>query len=168
VDNSQLLIKYRNIDTAYNIKRLTERFKVEGVSASRLVLEGESPHSELFERYNDVDIALDTFPYSGGVTTYEALWMGVPVITVPGATFASRHSQSHLMTIGYPELVAKDQDHYVELAIELAHDQERLSRIRSQLRQKMAASPTCDTQKFANDFGALMRDIWRKWCTQQL
>ena len=70
VDNSQLLIKYRNIDTAYNIKRLTERFKVEGVSASRLVLEGESPHSELFERYNDVDIARDTFPYSGGVTEW--------------------------------------------------------------------------------------------------
>jgi predicted O-linked N-acetylglucosamine transferase (SPINDLY family) len=168
VDNSQLLIKYRNIDAAYNIKRLTERFKVEGVSASRLVLEGESPHAELFERYNDVDIALDTFPYSGGVTTYEALWMGVPVITVPGTTFASRHSLSHLMTIGYPEFIAKDQSHYVELATQLAHDQKRLLNIRSQLRQKMAASPTCNTQKFAKDFGALMRDIWKKWCFQQL
>ena len=168
VDNSQLIIKYNNIDTAYNIKRLTDQFEAEGVSESRLILEGKSPHAELFERYNDVDIALDPFPYSGGVTTYEALWMGVPVITVPGATFASRHSLSHLMTIGYPEFVAKDQDHYFELATQLAHNQERLSSIRSQCRQKMAASPSCDSQKFAKDFGTLMRGIWWKWCTQQL
>jgi protein O-GlcNAc transferase len=168
VDNAHLILKYRYIDADSNIKRLTEQFEAQGVPASRLVLEGKSPHADLFERYNDVDIALDTFPYSGGVTTYEALWMGVPVITVPGTTFASRHSLSHLMTIGYPEFIAKDQSHYVELATQLAHDQKRLLNIRSQLRQKMAASPTCNTQKFAKDFGALMRDIWKKWCFQQL
>ena len=164
VEGSKLLIKFRGIDSAANTNRLTTMFEVAGIDRSRLILEGGSPHEELLQRYNDVDIALDPFPYSGGLTTYEALWMGVPVITVPGKTFASRHSQSHLMTLGLPELVARDENHYVELAAELAQGTERLAGLRSGLRDMMAASPVCDKQKFADGFSTLMRDIWQDWC----
>ena len=104
VDNSYLLIKYK------------------GIENSKLVLEGKPPHVDLLARYNGVGIALDPFPYSGGPTIYEALWMGVPVITIPGKTFASRHSSSQLTTVGLPELVAKDQEIYVRIAAELAGD----------------------------------------------
>ena len=93
--------------------------------------------------------------------------MGVPVITVPGETFASRHSLSHLSTIGLPELVACDRDKYVELAVELAHSTDKLAGLRAKLRKKMASSPICDGKKFAEGFATNMRKIWRDWCLAQ-
>ena len=120
----------------------------------------------MLERYNDVDIALDPFPYSGGLTTLEALWMGVPVITLPGKTFASRLSLSHLSNIGISELVARDQEDFVKLAIKLAEETEKLENLRAKLRQTMANSVVCDSKKFAEGFAGLMREIWQNWCLQ--
>ena len=137
------------MDAEGNRNRILDQFGAHGVEQSRLTLEGRSPHSELLGRYNDVDIALDTFPYSGGLTTCEALWMGVPVITTPGETFASRHSLSHLTNAGVPELVADDLQDYVSKAAELANDVPRLTGLRSGLRERMAKSALCDGQKFA-------------------
>ena len=167
VENSHLLIKYKGINSTSNIERLTTKFAFKGVDKSRLVLEGASPHVDLLARYNDVDIALDTFPYSGGLTTFEALWMGVPVITVPGQTFASRHSLSHLSAIGLPELVAKDKDDYVRLAVELAGSTERIAKLRAGLRSRMTNSPICDGEKFARNFTTAMQRIWCEWCLAQ-
>ena len=167
VGNSCLLIKYKGIDTATNVERLTTKFEAKGIDKSRLVLEGQSPHVELLARYNDVDIALDTFPYSGGLTTYEALWMGVPLITVPGDTFASRHSKSHLTTVGLPELIAENKDDYIRLAVELAGNAERMAELRTGLRSWMANSPICDGEKFSDNFTAIMRKIWQDWCLTQ-
>lgn len=167
VANSRLMIKYRGIDSAASVERLTTLFEAEGIDQSRLTLEGQSPHADLLARYNDVDIALDPFPYSGGLTTCEASWMGVPVITVPGQTFASRHSLVHLSAIGLPELVASDRDDYVKLAVALANDADGLARLRAGLRAKMAGSPLCDGRKFAEGFAAIMRNIWRNWCVSQ-
>lgn len=167
VASARLLIKYKGIDSTSNIDRLVAMFEAEGVDQSRLILEGLSPHAELLARYNDVDITLDPFPYSGGLTTYESLWMGVPVITVPGDTFASRHSLSHLSTVGLPELVARDTDDYVTLAVELANDIDRLADLRAGLRDRMSSSPLCNGEKFAVGFAKLMRDIWRKWCVSR-
>ncbi|MBC8337878.1 MAG: tetratricopeptide repeat protein [Rhodospirillales bacterium] len=167
VERSRLVLKFRGIDSGANAKRLTSMFQAEGVDPSRLILEGKSSHPELLARYNDVDIALDPFPYSGGLTTYEALWMGVPVITVAGETFASRHSLSHLSTVGLPELVARDHEDYVNLAVALAVDIERLADLRAGLREKMARSPICDGEKFSQGFAGLLRGIWRDWCMAQ-
>lgn len=164
VAGARLLIKYKGIDSIAYADRLAAMFKAKGVERSRLMLEGLSPHAELLARYNDVDIALDPFPYSGGLTTYEALWMGVPVITVPGETFASRHSQIHLTAAGLPELVARDYDDYVTVAVGLANDAARLGGLRAELRGKVSSSPACNGGKFAEGFAALMRDIWRNWC----
>ncbi len=167
VANSSLLIKCKGGNSRTFRDRLTMMFEALGVDRSRLMIEGRSPHAELLARYNDVDIALDPFPYSGGLTTYEALWMGVPVITVPGETFASRHTLSHLQALGLPELVACDQDNYVEIAIGLAKDSDRLDGLRAGLRGRMANSPLCDGKLFAEGFLVNMREIWRNWCVSK-
>jgi protein O-GlcNAc transferase len=166
-DDVRIILKYKNMDAEGNRDRFYSPFDTHGIERSRLILEGKSPHAELLGRYNDVDLALDTFPYTGGLTTCEAVWMGVPVITVPGETFASRHSLSHLTNIGVPELVADDVADYVAKAVELANDIPRLSVYRSGLRDQMANSPLCDGVKFARDFTSAMRDIWREWCYSQ-
>jgi predicted O-linked N-acetylglucosamine transferase (SPINDLY family) len=116
------------------------------------MLEGSSPHREFLSAYQRVDIGLDTQPYSGGVTTCEALWMGIPVITFPGKTFAGRHSTSHLTNAGFPQFVAQDQEAYVNLAIEWADRLLDLAYIRSQMRATVARSPLGDAPAFAADF----------------
>ena len=115
-------------------------------------MEGVSPHPELLAAYNRVDIALDTQPYSGGLTTCEALWMGVPVITFPGKTFAGRHSVSHLTNAGYEQFIAADWEAYIELAVEWANRLEELAVIRSEMRERVRHSPLCDAPRFAKDF----------------
>jgi protein O-GlcNAc transferase len=162
---SRLFLKYADMDTEAIRSRLLDQFSERKIEQSRLQIEGYSPHIELLARYNDVDIALDTFPYSGGLTTCEALWMGVPVITKPGETFASRHSLSHLSNVGVPELVATDLQGYVAKAIELANDASRLASLRAGLRERMAKSPLCDGEMFAADFTAAMQKIWKEWCS---
>ena len=89
-------------------------------------------------------ISLDPFPFSGGLTTCVALWMGVPVVTYPGETFAGRHSLSHLSNIGLTETIAPDLAHYVDIAVGLACDPRRLTELRATLRPRMAQSPLCD------------------------
>jgi predicted O-linked N-acetylglucosamine transferase (SPINDLY family) len=113
-----------------------------------------------------VDIALDPFPFGGGATTCDALWMGVPVVTCPGETFASRHSLSHLANAGLTETVARDLNEYVELAASLAGDWPRVAALRASLRGRMAASPLCDGRRFAANLMSLLRDIWQQWIVQ--
>ncbi len=110
-----------------------------------------------------VDIALDTFPYNGTTTTCESLWMGVPVITMLGDRHASRVSASLLSVIGHPELIAKDSADYVELAVSLAGDPERLARTRQELRPAMAASPLTDVPGFTRALEGAYRRMWQDW-----
>jgi predicted O-linked N-acetylglucosamine transferase (SPINDLY family) len=110
--------------------------------------------------HGEVDIVLDPFPYSGGLTTCEALWMGVPVVTMPGESFASRHSASHLHNVGLPDWVAPDVDGYVELAVARAADLPALRRLRAELRPRMQASPLCDAPRFAANFAAALWQVW--------
>lgn len=133
-------------------------------SAGRIELAGHSQRRTLLETYNRVDFALDTFPYSGGLTTCESLWMGVPVVTAPGETFASRHSFSHLTTVGLSETVVKDLNDYVELAVDLALDPSRLTALRAGLRVQMQASPLCDAPRFARNLLTILHAIWRERC----
>ena len=139
-------------------------FAQAGIGEDRLILEGPSPHAELLGSYGRVDIALDPIPYSGGLTTLESLWMGVPVVTLPGETFASRHSASHLANAGLPELVASDADDYVAIALRLASDLDALAALRANLRPRMAASPVCDGAAYARNLEAAYRAMWRSWC----
>ena len=95
-----------------------------------------------------------------GLTTCEALWMGVPVITFPGSTFAGRHSVSHLTNAGYEQFVAADLAGYIELAVRWATRLDELAAVRQQMRERMLRSPLCDAPRFASDFLALLRQVW--------
>ncbi len=163
---ARLVLKYKGCNDRGNARRFGEMFSTHGIDPDRLELLGSSPHAELLGEYNRIDLALDPFPYSGGLTTCEALWMGVPVITCPFETFASRHSLSHLSNVGVPELIAHDLNEYVELAVALASDLPRLATLRAGLRERMAASPLCDGKRFAANLSALLREVWQRWVDQ--
>ena len=115
----------------------------------------------------DVDIVLDPFPYSGGLTTCEALWMGVPTITLPGEIFASRHSASHLSNAGLGDWVTDSVDEYIEMAVARASDPTALANLRSTLRDKVRQSPLCDAPRFGRNLGAALRKAWRAWCLER-
>lgn len=153
---------------AYDMPEVQERiggwFEECGINAERLSFETRLSRRDYLDRYRTIDVALDTFPFSGGTTTCEALWMGVPVVTLPGRTFASRHSLSHLSVVGLTELVAQDTDDYVRIISRLGADREYLKALRSGLRDRMVASPLCDGERFARHLQAALRKLWRDWC----
>ncbi|MGE0415877.1 MAG: hypothetical protein AB7O80_03645, partial [Acetobacteraceae bacterium] len=135
-----------------------------GVAPERVELRGSSGHRAFMGEYNQIDIALDPFPYSGGLTTCEALWMGVPTVMLPGEIFASRHSFSHMSNVGLHGWAAETVDGYVALAIEKASDPCALAALRTGLRSRMKASPLCDAPRFGRNLGAALRHAWREWC----
>jgi predicted O-linked N-acetylglucosamine transferase (SPINDLY family) len=150
-----------------NADRIHGGFAKNGIEAERVWLEPGGSGGSMFEGYNNVDIGLDTFPYSGGLTTCEAMWMGVPVVTCPGNRFESRHSFSHVSNAGLTETIAETFDDYIRIAVELANDIPRLSRLRETLRARMASSPLCDSESFARDLEAAFRGMWHRWCDTQ-
>ncbi len=165
VPKSRLLLRYQGLDDPDLAAHLKTLFAGHGIDPDRVSLQGKLPHSQLLALYNEVDIALDPFPYNGGLTTLEAVWMGVPVITCPGETFAGRHSLTHLSTIGLTGTIARDPDHYVALAESLAGDLPALASLRAGLRDRMASSPLCDGERFAGSFQHVLRDVWREWAS---
>jgi predicted O-linked N-acetylglucosamine transferase (SPINDLY family) len=144
--------------------RLGGAFAAAGVDQARVGLFGAMTRSDMLAAYNTIDVALDTFPYSGGVTTCEALWMGVPVVTCPGPTFAGRHSLSHLSNVGLTETIAANLDDYFDRAVALANDLPHLAMLRGELRGRMAGSPLCHGPRFAQHLGAQLCGVWRNWC----
>jgi protein O-GlcNAc transferase len=160
---ARLALKYRGMNNPSITRRFKEGFGAQGVDDCRIDFWGDSPYGEHLNDYQNIDVALDPFPFSGGATTCEALWMGAPVVTCPGETFASRHTLSHLSNVGLTETIARDLDEYVDVAVNLAGDLPRLADIRSRLRGQMAASSLCDGPRFAENFMALLRDVWRKY-----
>ena len=164
VPKSRLVLKYMGYDSAGSRRHYGELFAAHGVGRERVELLGGSPHRQLLAEYHRIDLALDPYPYSGRLTTCEALWMGVPVVTLPGETFAGRHSLSHLSNAGFPETVVRDTAHYVNLAVELAKDLDRLAAWRVGLRERVAASPLCDGPRFAGNLLRAFRAIWRQAC----
>ena len=166
VPKSRLILMHRGLDAPATVSRLHGFFATHGITADRVELIGFTPSHEVLAAYNRIDIALDTLPYNGGLTTCEALWMGVPVVTCPGETFASRHGLAHLTAAGVRGTIARDPDHYVEIATRLAADLPGLAELRNGLRAQVATSPLCDGKRFAMHFMALMRDVWQQWITQ--
>jgi predicted O-linked N-acetylglucosamine transferase (SPINDLY family) len=165
IPNSRLLLKYRGLSEKSIRRRIEADFAHRGISAERLQIRGhEIEASAHLAAYNEMDIALDTFPYHGTTTTCEALWMGVPVITLAGATHISRVGISLLTNAGLPELIAQTPERYVEITATLAKALPRLADLRCNLRQKMRTSPLMDGPRFARDFESACREMWRKWC----
>jgi predicted O-linked N-acetylglucosamine transferase (SPINDLY family) len=157
------VLKYRGLGDPTVKQRYLDLFAAHDIGPQRLDLLPFGSYAEYLATYREVDVALDPFPFSGSATTCDALWMGVPVVTCPGETFASRHSLSHLSNVGLTETIAHDLDEYVELAVNLAADLPRLAGLRAGLRQRMSASPLCDGKRFAAHLESILRDVWQQW-----
>ena len=139
------------------------RFEYVGIKANQLILEGASPRSEYLASYNRVDIALSPFPYSGGTTSVEGLWMGVPVIVKQGNHFISHLGESIAHNAGLSNWIASDEDDYVSKAIEFSSNLKDLAALRASLRAKVLSSPLFDAKRFANHFENALRKMWEKW-----
>ncbi|MDP2827512.1 MAG: tetratricopeptide repeat protein [Sulfuricellaceae bacterium] len=161
VPDSRLFLKSRQLDETTVRQHTIERFAGHGINAGRLVLEGHEPRTTYMSAYHRVDIALDPFPYPGGTTSVESLWMGVPVLTLVGKDFLSRQGLGILMNAGLTEWVASDSDDYVALAVTHAGDLHRLAQLRDGLRQQVTASPIMDSKRFAYHFETALLDMWR-------
>jgi len=134
-----------------------------GIPSERLVLRAPGTAEEGAAGYRDIDIALDPFPFCGGMASLEALWMGVPVVTLPQATIAGRETTAVLANLGLDELVAADEARYLEIAVGLARDLARLAALRAGLRERFRASPLADAARFTRDLEAAYRGMWEKW-----
>lgn len=165
VPGSRLLLKAAALADDSVCNQFLDRFAQRGIDASRLDLRGTSAHHDMFAEYGHMDIALDPFPFNGGMTTLEALWMGVPVLALEGNTVVSRQSYSALANIGLAETLAfPDVSSYVAGAVALARDPLRLAALRTQIRQRMEASPLCQPEQFTRDLENLYRRMWQAWC----
>ncbi|MHB8354888.1 MAG: tetratricopeptide repeat protein, partial [Burkholderiales bacterium] len=161
IPNSRLFLKAKQLNESSVRKNTIERFVTHGIDASRLVLEGYEPRKEYLAAYHRVDMAVDPFPFTGGTTSVEGLWMGVPVLTLAGEHFLSRQGVGILMNAGLPEWIATDTDDYVARAVSHAADLQRLAALRNGLRQQVLASPLFDASRFARHFESALRGMWR-------
>jgi predicted O-linked N-acetylglucosamine transferase (SPINDLY family) len=143
-------------------------FQAKGIAPERIVqIPFTSAIIEHLETYSKLDIALDPYPYHGTTTTCEALWMGIPIVSLRGDRHASRVSTSLLSAVGRTEWIATSGDDYVAKATALAADRPGLAQIRSTLRNQMKASPLLDAKGQAERFGNAVRDAWRHWCASR-
>ena len=162
VPGSRLILKMAALSDDKAVASARARFAVQGISGDQLILEGGAPYEEYLARYQDIDIALDPFPYPGGATTIESLWMAVPVLTKRGGLLPlSRQGASLMHNAGLSDWIAEDDGDYIAKAIAFAGDIDRLGHLRSRLRQQVVASPLFDGQRFAGDFEIAMQGMWK-------
>ncbi|PWC40446.1 tetratricopeptide repeat protein [Azospirillum sp. TSO35-2] len=164
VPGSRLIIKSAQMGDKETRNRYRNSFVQHGIAAGRIDLLARIHAADGHLRaYDRIDIALDPFPYNGTTTTCEALWMGVPVVTVAGNTHVSRVGASLLTHCGLTDLIAADEAGYIATAVDLAGDPERLSALRRSMRDRLDAAPLTDYQGFARGVEAAYRTMWRDW-----
>jgi predicted O-linked N-acetylglucosamine transferase (SPINDLY family) len=144
-----------------------ERLVRQGIPRERLRVVGTQPFQAYLALHGEVDIVLDTFPFTGGTTSCHALWMGVPVVSLAGETATSRGGASLLHAVGLGELVAHDAEQYVDIAAGLALDPARLASLRAGMRERLRASALMDAPRFTRNLEAAYRGMWRAWCAQR-
>jgi protein O-GlcNAc transferase len=159
VPESRLVLKWRTFNDETYCSQVRAEFAQRGIAQTRIDLRGPSFHRDVFKQHAEIDIALDPFPFTGGLTSCEALWMGVPVVTWPQARVVSRQSHAILSLIGLSELSAKNADDYVRIAAELALDPVRLAAIRESLRQRMVESVLMDLPSYTQRLEDTLIDL---------
>jgi predicted O-linked N-acetylglucosamine transferase (SPINDLY family) len=164
VQNSQLLVLAAG--GGYVEHRLRELARQNGIDAQRITLCDPQPQAGYMRLIQRADVALDPFPFNGHTTTCDSIWMGVPVVMLEGDTYASRFGGSVLVNVGLEDLIARSVDEYVSIAVDLAGDLDRLTRLREELRPRMAASALLDFAGFARNVEAAYRQMWRTWCAR--
>ena len=162
---ARLLLKAPSLRDASVINRFQSLFAAEGITADRLSFEGPSELSQMMQRYGEIDIALDPTPYNGGTTSLQALWMGVPLITLRGGNFVSRMGASFLTALGQPNWIAHDDASYSAIAQQLAQQLPAIRQGRAALRQQMARSGLSDLECYADQFQQLLRRMWQHHCS---
>lgn len=163
---SKLLMKCCSFADEATRDRYLKLFAQRGISADRLQLTGQLPSlRDHLALYGQVDLALDSFPYTGATTTCEALWMGVPVVTLRGNQYVGRLSASLLSRVGLTELIADSKQEYLTIIQELSGNPKRLAQMRSSLRERMSSSSICDARQGARGLEDAYRNMWRQWCT---
>jgi len=167
VPESRLLLAYRGFDDPGIQGDVCSRLGASGIAPERVAFKTFTYHEEFLGGYGLMDIALDTMPYSGGLTTCEALWMGVPVLSLAAQShFAGRHSLSHLSNAGFPGWVVESAEEFVSIGVDLASDIQRLAQIRKTLRQKVSAAPLCDQERYARGVEEKLSMAWADYCRQ--
>ncbi|MFT3783347.1 MAG: tetratricopeptide repeat protein [Nibricoccus sp.] len=160
VPNARFVMKARSLADSETAARVLSTFERLGVTADRLELRSEElPVAAHLARFNEIDIALDTFPYNGTTTTCEALWMGVPVVALAGSSHVSRVSASLLTHLGHPEWIGASEADYIERAYGLAADPQKLASLRASQRDKMRLSPLCDAARFTRELEEAYRQM---------
>jgi predicted O-linked N-acetylglucosamine transferase (SPINDLY family) len=162
---SRLLLKAAGLEGEQTRQRVMTTFNTCGIASERIeMLPPAADFATHLATYSQIDVALDAYPYHGTTTTCEALWMGVPVVTLAGQTHVSRVGVSLLSNVGLPDLVANDAEQYVQIASTLAGDASKLAMLRSTLRQRMGESPLMDARGFVKEFEDAIRMTWKQWC----
>jgi protein O-GlcNAc transferase len=156
VPNSRLILKWRTFNDPEFVQSVLDQFQALGVNPLRIELRGPSFHIDMLAQYKEIDIALDPFPFSGGVTSCEALYMGVPVITLPQDRVVSRQTYAFLSSIGHPELAARNEEDYLQKALELAVSPKSLVKYRHSLREIMLNSPLMQSAQFTKSLEATL------------
>ena len=165
VKDSRLLLKSTNFADEGLKTQITEKFLKQGIERDRIILQGKvASHKAHMGYYHKIDIALDSFPYHGTTTTCEALYMGVPVVSLEGEDHRSRVGVSLLNQVKLQRLIAKTEEEYIEIACSLASDLEALGKLRKGLRPCMEKSPLMDETKFTHGLEKAYREMWQKWC----
>jgi protein O-GlcNAc transferase len=159
VPGSRLVLKWRTYNDDGLRQSVRGAFARHGITPDRIDLRGPSFHVDLLREYADLDIALDPFPFTGGLTSCEALWMGVPVVTWPQARVVSRQTFALLSAIGLSELAATDGENYVQIAADLAGNLARLSALRQSMRERMRHSPLTDVSGFTHRLSQCLRGL---------
>jgi protein O-GlcNAc transferase len=145
-------------------ERITSVLGANGIDAERVTFLGSLNRVGHFEAYHAIDLALDPFPHGGGMTTIDALWMGVPVVTFSGHTISSRLASATLSAAGLTDFIAPDLDGYVDLAVNMMSDLAALARLRATLRGRVASSAFGDPARYARAVEAAYRTMWQRWC----
>ena len=159
--NSKIIIKAPSEDGEIAQEGILKKFKQFNVDNSRVLFsKREEKRNDHYKIYNKIDISLDTFPYPGVTTSIESIWMGVPVLTLKGNNFVSRCGESINLNLKMSDFIAKNKTEYISKALSLTEDINNLVEIRKSLRQKALASPLFDTEKFGQDFGDLLSNVW--------
>ena len=160
VPASKLLLKAPSLRDSAVCDRFRRLFADHHIDSSRLEFQGPTELSNMMQCYGQIDIALDPVPYNGGTTSLQALWMGVPLVSLLGGNFVSRMGSSFLHALGRSEWLALDDDDYVRIAIELAGQVSDLRSMRQQFRAEMAASPLSNIDLYVSNFQALLERMW--------
>ena len=162
--NSQLLLKAPSLRDQSVIERFKGIFRNEGIQDEQLEFEGPTGLEHMMQRYGDVDIALDPTPYNGGTTTLQAMWMGVPVITLEGKNFVSRMGSSFLQAAGYQDWIARNPEEYLAIATAMVADIQNIRQSRESLRKNMVDSRLSNPGKYSQNFEDLLQRMWRHYC----